>query len=372
LGIAIVRQTLIEGNVQFPAKEGYVTLFEQEQALVHRPLVRLGMELFENGEARPEDPLPAVIGNLVAFTASWGDDEEWVRIATTLIERLEAVSERQVAFDRLSAVLLPTFSAMRRGPREPCERYLRAMLSWVPNKERVSTRESSKLVLHLLSFAALQPWLNDTVRGAARGALFELIQLDGHAYATIAALVRSLRTALEMDDVDLEAVRMSDGWMNHYPLANTYLNQVGRTRWEEEERVTLAVMLASTFGAKPESLQSLTEALLRLGDLPRAREFAEKMAQDAPAYPDFTCYMAVISARQGNAEEGTQWLRKAAQMQIELGRGPHPHLLLWVHRELAAVTSGRRKELHLLCAELSRDRSLRPYDDVVSGRSAEA
>src|ERR1035437_2644692 len=100
------------------------------------------MELFENGEARPEDPLPAVIGNLVAFTASWGDDEEWGRIATTLIERLEAVSERQVAFDRLSAVLLPTFSAMRRGPREPCERYLRAMLSWVPNKERVSTRES--------------------------------------------------------------------------------------------------------------------------------------------------------------------------------------------------------------------------------------
>jgi hypothetical protein len=246
------------------------------------------------------------------------------------------------------------------------------MLSWVPGKEMVSTRESSKLVLQLLSFAALQPWLNDTLRAAARRALLELIQFDRRAYATIAELVRALRAGMGMADVDLEAVRMFDGWMNHSPLANTYLTQVGRTRWEEEERTALAAMLARTFGEKPESLQCLTEALLRLGDLLSARKFAEKMAQDAPAYPDSTCYMAIISARQSNVEEGTQWLKKAAQMQEELGRGPHPHLLVWVHRELAAVTSGWRKELHLLCAELSRDRPLRPYGDVVSGPTAEA
>jgi hypothetical protein len=368
LSIAIVRQIIIEGNVQFPTREGYVTLLEQEQGLVHRPLVCLGMDLIEDMEL----PLPPLIGNLVAFTAAWGDDEEWVSIATAFVERLEVISGRQVAFDRLSAVLLPTFSAMRRGPRALCERYLRAILSWVPDKDRVSTRESSKLVLQLLSFAALQPWLDDTLRGAARKALLELIQSDDSARATIGGVVKTLRAALGMDDVNVEAVRMIDGWMSHPPLAKTYLTQVGRTRWEEGERNALAGILARTFAASPESVQNLTEALLRLGDLQSARKFAEKLARDARTYPDSTCYMAVISARQGNAYEGTQWLRKTAQMQKEFGRGPHPHLLLWLHKELAAVTSGRRKELHLLCAELCRDRRLRPYDDVTSGPTAEA
>jgi hypothetical protein len=56
-------------------------------------------------------------------------------------------------------------------------------------------------------------------------------------------------------------------------------------------------------------------------------------------------------------------------MREKVGRGLHPRLAVWVHRELAAVCLDRRKVLHLLCADLARNRPLRRYDDVVSSQT---
>jgi len=161
---------------------------------------------------------------------------------------------------------------------------------------------------------------------------------------------------------------MPDKWIEHPALANTYMTQVGRIRWEEQERNALVKQLIRTWRDMLESRQYLTEALLRLGDLAGAKRFADEMAKYTPSYPDSLGYLAVISIKGGyasRAEKAENYLAEAARMQDEHGRGLHPHLAHWVHRELAGVCEGRRRAMHLLCAELCRDRPLRPYDEVV-------
>lgn len=59
------------------------------------------------------------------------------------------------------------------------------------------------------------------------------------------------------------------------------------------------------------------------------------------------------------------YLTKIARIQNEYKCGLHPHIANWMYRELASVCTGRRRTMHLLCAELSRKRPLRPYKEVV-------
>lgn len=177
-------------------------------------------------------------------------------------------------------------------------------------------------------------------------------------------LFRALRAVLEMPVTGTQKVRMFDGWIKHPPLANTYMTQVGRIGWEEQERMVLVKKLIHTWEDMVVSRQNLTEALLRLGDPDGARRFAEEMTKDAPTYPDSLGYLAVISVKKGDRSTAENYLAEAARMQDEHGRGLHPHLAYWVHKELAGVCEGRRRAMHLLCAELCRDRPLRPYDEV--------
>jgi len=115
LAMKIVRQIFINGNMGFKAEEYYKTCFEQEQALVHRSLINLGLKLLQDSDLHSRDSLPPVTGSLVAFAASWAGEEEWLRVADAFIELLESLSVGGVSFDRLSAVVLPTFSGENSG-----------------------------------------------------------------------------------------------------------------------------------------------------------------------------------------------------------------------------------------------------------------
>jgi hypothetical protein len=369
LAMEIVRQMFIKANMGFKAEEYYKTCFEQEQALVHRPLINLGLKLLQDSELRSPDSLPPVTGSLVAFAASWGGEEEWPTVANAFIELLESLSEGEVSFDRLSAVVLPTFSGMRRGPQQLSERFLKAILSWIPDERRLATVETAKLVLQVLGFVAAQPWIDERVQARARKVLLELVGHSDPVEETVGALFEALRVTIRMPATDSQWVRMLDEWIKHPPLANTYMTQVGRIRWEEQERIALVKQLIRTWQGMVESRQYLTEALLRLGDLAGAKRFADEMAKDVPSYPDSLGYLAVISVKEGDASRAENHLAETARMQDEHGRGLHPHLAQWVHRELAGVCEGRRRAMHLLCAELCRDRPLRPYDEVLDEAS---
>lgn len=370
LAMEIVRQMFINGNMRFKAEEYYKTCFEQEQALVHRSVIDLGLKLMQqDSDLRSRDSLPPVTGSLVAFAASWAGEEEWPTVADAFIELLESLSVGEVSFDRLSAVVLPTLSGMRRGPQQRSERFLKAILSWIPDERRLATLETAKLVLQVLGFMAAQPWIDERVQARARKVLRELVGHSDPVEETVGALFEALRVTIRMPATGSQRVRMPDEWFKHPPLANTYITQVGRIRWEEQERIALAKQLIRSWQGMVESRQSLTEALLRLGDLVGAKRFADEMAKDVPSYPDSLGYLAVISVKGGDASKAENYLAEAARMQDEHGRGLHPHLANWVHRELAGVCEGRRRAMHLLCAELCRDRPLRPYDEVVDEAS---
>jgi hypothetical protein len=369
LAMEIVRQMFIKGNMRFNAEEYYKTCFEQEQALVHRSLIDLGLKLLQDSDLHPRDSLPPVTGSLVAFAASWAGEEQWLRVADAFIELLESLSVGEVSFDRLSAMVLPTFSGMRRGPQHVSERFLKAILSWIPDERRLATVETAKLVLQVLGFVAAQPWIDERFQAWARKVLLELVRHSDSVEETVGALFEALRGAIGMLPTGSQRVRMPHEWIRHPSLANTYMTQVGRIRWEEQERIALGNQLIRTWQGIVESRQYLTEALLRLGDLVNAKRFADEMAKDVPSYPDSLGYLAVISVKAGDASRAEDYLAEAARMQDEHGRGLHPHLAHWVHRELAGACEGRRRVMHLLCSELCRDRPLRPYNEVVDEAS---
>ena len=361
LAMEIVRQMFIDGNMRFNAEGYYKTCFEQEQALVHRPLIELGLKLMQDSELRSRDSLPSVAGSLMTFSASWGDEVEWATVADAIIELLESLSLREVSFNRLSAVVLPTISGMRRGPQQRSERFLKAILAWIPNERRIATIETGKLVLQVLGFVAAQPWIGAPVQAAARKALLELVLGSDPVDATVGALFQALRETLGMPVMGIARVPMPDGWIDHPPLANTYLIQVGRIRWEEQERIALVERLIRAWEGMLESRQYMTEAFLRLGNIGVARRFADQMKEDFPSYPDSLGYLSVISVKESDASGAESRLAQAARMQDARGRGLHPHLAHWVHRELAGVSSGQRRAMHELC----RNRPLRPCDEVV-------
>lgn len=370
LGMEIVRQIFIKGHERFNAEEYYKSCFEREQALVHRSIIDLGLTLLRDSDRHPRDSLPPVTGSLVAFAASWAGEDEWLAVADAFIELLESLSTGEISFDRLSATVLPSFAGMRRGPQKRSERFLKVVLTWIPDERRLATAETAKLVLQILGFVALQPWMHERVQGRSREVLLKLVDHCDQVEDTAGALFEALRVAIGMPAIGSQRVRMPHEWIKHHPLAKTYLAQIGRIRWEEQKRIALARQLIRTWQGMTELKQNLTEALLRLGDVAAAKRFAHemydaKMAKDVPSYPDPLGYLAVISAKEGDANRGENYVAEAARMQDEHGRGLHPHLAHWVHRELAGVCEGRRRAMHLLCSELAHDRPLRPYDEVV-------
>lgn len=369
LAIEIGRQMFIKGNMGFKAEDYYKTCFEQEQALVHQPLIRLGLKLLRDSVLRSQDSLPPVTGSLVAFAASWADEEESATVADAFIELLESLSVREVSFDRLSALVLPAFSGMRRGPQQRSEKFLKVVLSWIPDERRLATVESAKLVLQVLGFVAAQPWIDERVQAKARKVLLELVGHSDPVEETVGALFEALRVTIRMPAAGSQRVQMPDEWIKHHALAETYMTQVGRIRWEEQERMALVKQLGRTWHGIVQSRQYLTEALLRLGDLVGAKRIADEMAKDVPSYPDSLGYLTVMSVKCGDVSSAENYLAKAACLQDEHGRGLHPHLAHWVHRELAGLYTGKRRAMHLLCAELCRDRPLRPYDEVVDEAS---
>lgn len=367
LAMEIVRQMFINGQMQFQAKEYYMTCFEQERTLAHQSLINLGLMLLRNdSKARSQDTLPPVTGNLVAFASSWGDEGEWSMVADAFIELLESLSSRNVSFDRISAVVLPAFSGLRRGPQQRTQRFLKAMCSWIPVQGKAATHETAKLVFRLLGFWAEQSWIGEPVQAAIRKAFLALVTRDTQVAITVGSLFKALGATVGVQFTGAQLVQMPDGWIDDFALASEFMHQVGKMQWESLERITLIDQMTHTWKDVLEVRQNFIEALLRTGDITSAKRLAEAMANDSQTYPDFLGYLAIVAAKEGDANSG-QYLARAAKMQDEHHRGLHLYLARWVHSELAGVSEGKNRAMHLLCAELCWDRPLRPYDEVAGG-----
>lgn len=368
LAMKILRQMLIKGNMQFEAEKHYKICFEQEQALSYRPIIELGLELLRSGGLPMRGVLPPVPGSLVPFASSWADEEQWSTVVKAFIHVLKPLSVRKISFDRLAATVLPMFWGMRRGPQSQSEAFLKSILPWIPDESRVKTVETTKLVFQILGFVATQPWMDTELQVGARKALLEAGRTGRHSdqdQVELGELFRALRATLKMPATKFKRVQMRDEWIKDPALVNMYMAQVSRIRWGEQEGISLAQRLTRTWQGMAESRQHLTETLLRLGDLAGAQRFAEEMAKDLPLYPDPLGYLAIINVKRSDAIRAQHYLTETALLQDNRGRGLHPQLAYWVHKELASICEGRRRIGHLLCAELSRDRPLRSYGEVV-------
>src|SRR6185436_15153640 len=134
-------------------------------------------------------------------------------------------------------------------------------------------------------------------------------------------------------------------------------------------RTLLVKALLYNWGASEIARHNMVEALLRLGRARDAAALAHKMTEHNPRYPDSFAYLAIAAAREGNAREAARCLATMERMREENGRGLHLHMANWMHRELAAISEGERRVMHLLCAELARDRPLRPFKELVEAPS---
>jgi len=363
--LEITRKGILGGNLSFEAERYYDTSFEEEQSLAHRPLIKLGLRLMQGHKPDGEGSIPPVLGNLLDFAASWGGEDEWASVADPFLKVLESLSAVDLAFDRVSHVVLPAFSAMRRGPGDRRRRFLKAAVVWMPVEGRVPTMETAKLVLSVIGFVAAQTDVEERLNAMARQVLSRLIDSRDPG-PLIATFMATLRMELGMPKLRARQVLLLDKWVEHPTLAEIYLVQVARIRWDESERKPLAERAVATWGGNAKTRQSLTHALIHLEDLAGASEYGSLLADETPGYPDPWGYLAIIAAKRGDWPEARNCLAETEKVHEESGRRLHPYLAAWIHRELAGTSSGRLRTMHLLCAELCRDRPLRPRNEVLA------
>jgi hypothetical protein len=364
----IFREMYLRGSIGFNAEELYRHCFAEEQALAHRPLIEMGLKFLQQREDLPfVDAPPRVAGSFVTFASSWGDEGEWRMVADTFIELLEVWAAKEVSFDRLASVVLPAFLGMHRATEQQARQFLRATLSWAPHDGRAATPETAKLVLRLLCFLGVQPWIAEPTRFLTRRAFLELAEQRDEVEKTLGSLISVARAALGMLHVDTRLIRMPRGWIENSHLANEYMARVGKLQWSAEECAALGRRMIANWGAMPQSVQFLTEALLRTEQIESAQKFAAIMANQWPSRADSWGYLAIARIKGGAIDGARDCLVKLAQMREGNMKGLRPHLIHWIHSELAAVSVGKTRTMHQLCAELALGRPLRTFEDVMGG-----
>lgn len=207
-----------------------------------------------------------------------------------------------------------------------------------------------------------------------RQALFDL----AHGRAKFEEPLRTLAQVLGVNE-DHWVKDMPVDWREDSGLVTTYLTCLGRVGWNDQERNELGSSLLQCWGGQSLARQPLTHALLMLKDVRDGQALAELMAKDRPTEPDPLSYQAIAHALESQNKHAGSPARSVAirsaedllwrtnAMKRTFGKGPRPGLCAWAHRELAKVTSGGRRRLHLLSAELSRESPLRPYEQVING-----
>ena len=157
-------------------------------------------------------------------------------VAEIFINLLESLPAGRVSFDRVASVVLPSVSGMRRGPQQYSERFLRALLPWVPDEDRLATDNTTHFLLKLLGFVAAEPWVGAPLRAEARRVLLALLRPGPAAAEAAGALFEALHRSVLVRSVGPRPVRIPEGWTDCGKLAEVYLSQVGRIPWEDHRQ----------------------------------------------------------------------------------------------------------------------------------------
>lgn len=367
LALEIIKESILAGNTAYPVSSKYQACFDSEHRWILNPATEYGIKLLEDAAANLHESFKGLPSNFLRLAASRAEESDWRRVADRTLSLLEVIAKKKVAFDRISQVVLPVFSAIRRGPQEYQEKFLKILLALAPREMDVQTQETGKLTLKLLGFAALlESWLGADIRGLAKNTLLNLIMQPDQAYVVGNQFFQNLCVTLRNESFTVNSrLGLPDDWINT-ALVNTYMSQVGTIAWDEPERGQLVHQLIHKWHGNQKSWQNLTEALLRLQAPADAAEFAQKLAREEPNYPDPYGLLAICNARVGNLASTRANFEKVVNIREKIGKGLRPHLAFWMHKELAAISDGVKKKLHLLCAELSHDRPLRPYEEVIA------
>jgi hypothetical protein len=364
VALELTRRVILEGQLDYPYEVYYRDLFESERMLSHGAVVQPGILRLRELTSEEPTSVPVWAGSLLDFVGAWGGDEEWEETAAAVLSIVETLGHKPVSIDRVSALVLPLFGAVRRGPRHVCERFLRAAIAWLPSADTSPSVKTAQLVINLFGFAARQPWLPDEVQSLAKSALLAFVTQDDHDPAAPQA-VKHLRRTFDMRSIVVHpSVGLPPDWVDESSVATTYLSQVWRLDLTSREREKTVALLIAGWGSKPPMLQPLTEAVLRLGHEDEAGALARELAETAE-YPDCYAYLAMCCLRKDKLDEAREWLQKVLEFREERGRGLHQHVTSWMHTEFANRCRGRARRLHLLCAELARHRLLRRYEEVV-------
>lgn len=364
--LEITKEAILAGNTTFPVESNYRACFNSYHRGILNPAIEYGIKLLEDAKANPRESFKNLPSNFLPLAASRAEESDWRRVAGKTLSLLEVIARSKVAFDRISAVILPVFSGIRRGPKEYQEKFLKILLALASRERDVETQETGKLTLKLLGFAALQSWLGADIRCFAKKTLLGLIMQPDQVYVVGNQFFQNLCGTLRSESFTVNLrLGMPDDWINT-ALVNTYMSQVGTIAWDEPDRSQLVRQLIHKWKGNQKFWQNLTVVLLCLKAPENAAEFAQELAREKPNYPDSYGLLAICKARMGDLTGVRANLEKVMDIHEKIGKGLHPHLAFWMHRELAAISDGIKKKLHLLCAELLHDRPLRPYEEVIA------
>src|SRR5712692_8022430 len=165
-------------------------------------------------------------GNLLELAAQWADEFGWQRLADKYLSTLEEPGVQKLPFNLLAPLVLPGFEAMRRGPKKYWERFLRAVMAWVPSESTLPSEELTQFVFKLLKFVIVQKWLEDDPRSSARKALVCLFTDPDKGREKARRLLEMLQQQITGSRREIDAsLGLEPNWHESSGCATTYLSQ---------------------------------------------------------------------------------------------------------------------------------------------------
>jgi hypothetical protein len=134
-------------------------------------------------------------------------------------------------------------------------------------------------------------------------------------------------------------------------LADAYLELLRTTLGEGDAKSVQTTRIEEWFGSRDELQQKLALLHVSRGRLDAASEAVDRLAVCQPGYPDVNGLRALIAASSGSLEAAYGYLSRTT---IPGEERLHPWLAVEVHQALANRTVGDEKQVHAMCAALSR------------------
>jgi hypothetical protein len=364
-GASLAISKVLAKRLQFDSPEGaYNDCQAREQSLNLHPLIVVGVKLLEDLAEGPTSDADefGVPGNLLKLAATWADAEDWEMLVRQHIATLEGI--RQVPFNVVSPLVLPSFKAIKRGPNLHIRPFLKALAAWMPSKQVRPGQQTTKLMFRLLAFIAVQESLPDEVRAKAGSSLLHLLTDPGSGRTEGREALDSLSRELgsQLPDID-ENLGLVANWTELSPLIKEYLVQAMSLplTTSERQQLTRDILQAWSLSASRKVRFQLAVTLVWLDEHESAVDLVSELVVTDRYRPNFQALAAIIEARKHGLPAAYNILALISDIYEERDIGVEPWLARRLHGELASLARGVACDLHLVCAELMADRRLRAY-----------